>query len=184
MMPNEIISYTSLPSNQGNNISKINSSILFEGLFPHSDFYEVNMNNELLRIPYRIYFKEPDNELISQLNAEQVDLLNCFYTRHYNGYIRERKLKEIIMIDRPIVVPFVIQLAGEYVYEILEIIYDHLDHLNLNNYLNFIAENPIYYQKTRARMISYWNCNYRNEYKDLRSYKGLQIFKCFESKLK
>ncbi|MDQ0193246.1 hypothetical protein J2T20_001595 [Paenibacillus wynnii] len=179
-----IINYAAFPSYQGSNISTINSNLKLQGSLPHSDCFEVTLNNELLSIPYRIYFEEPSTEQMSQLSSEQVDILNCFFTRHYNGYIRERKLKEIILVDRPLVVPFVIQLAGEYVYEIQEIIYEHLNYLNIDNYLNFISENPTYYQKTRARMISYWNCNYRNQYKDLRHYKGLEIFKYFERNLR
>lgn len=184
MMRNQIITHTSFPLSQGDKISKINRSILFRSDWPHSECFEVTLNNELLRIPYRIYLQEPDNELISQLDAEQVGIVNCFFTRHCDGYIRERKIKEIIMIDQPFVVPFVIQLVGEYVYEILEVIYDHMKYLNMNNYLRFITDNPVYYEKTKARMISYWNCNYRNQYKKLRDYKGQEIFNYFESRLK
>jgi hypothetical protein len=113
-----------------------------------------------------------------------MEIFNCFFTRHHNGYLREQSLRKIINIDKPFVVPFVLQLAGEYVYEILEVIHDHLNHLDLNNYLNYINQNQKYYKKTRDRMISYWDCKYRRDRKELRNYKGLKIFKYFESHIK
>ncbi|ASA21608.1 hypothetical protein [Paenibacillus donghaensis] len=178
------VAHASFPSYQESNISTIINNIEFQGSLPHSDCFEVTLNNELLSIPYRIYFKEPTTKQMSQLSSEQVVILNCLFTRHHNGYIRERNLKEIILVDKPTVIPFVIQLAGEYVYEIVEIIYEHLNYLNIDNYLNFITANPAYYQKTKARMISYWNCNHRNQHKNLSNYKGLQIFKYFEKNLR
>ncbi len=43
-------------------------------------------------------------------------------TRHSDGRIREECLRQIVAVDRPWVAPFVVQLLGEYVIKIVEVI--------------------------------------------------------------
>ncbi|MFW9078344.1 hypothetical protein ACOI9X_03545 [Pseudomonas sp. P2757] len=56
------------------------------------------------------------------------------------------------------VVPFVLQLTGEYVIQILETIEAHLPVLDPVLYGRFIRDNQAYFRTTQARMISYWDC--------------------------
>jgi hypothetical protein len=73
----------------------------------------------------------------------------------------------------------VVQLTGEYVIEILETVEAHL--LGLDPVLcgRFIRDNPAYFQKTEARMISYWDCYYRRLYRYLSDYVGFRVFAKF-----
>ncbi len=78
--------------------------------------------NETLRIPYRLYFDEPNPELENTLTDKQKDILNCIYLRHHNGYLREKRLNLLSNKSEKWTVPFIMQLLGEYVYELLPII--------------------------------------------------------------
>lgn len=141
----------------------------------HPDFQTVNLNGELLTIPCRVYFNEPKFEKEETLTNQQKTILNCIFLRHHNGYIRQRRLEKIESIEYW-VTPFTIQLLGEYVIEILEVIYKQLDDNKLENYKRFAAENSKYYQQTESRMISYWNEYYRHRFPKLKNYVGRIIF--------
>ena len=66
---------------------------------------------------YRIYFDEPSQELENKLTDTQKQILNCIYTRHHNGYIREKRLKNLFGFDHEWILPYKLQLLGEYVME-------------------------------------------------------------------
>jgi hypothetical protein len=44
----------------------------------------------------------------------------CIGSKHWDGYIREECVRGLAAVGRPWVVPFVVQLIGEYVVEIVE----------------------------------------------------------------
>ena len=56
----------------------------------------------------------------------------------------------------------------------------HLEN-NIENYLDFISENNVFYNRTRSQMISYWDCYYREECPNLKSYIGFHIFSDLET---
>lgn len=172
------ISTSSFPSTVKDEITSINKVLTLHGNLPQSDFYEVSFNKEILYIPYRIYYQIPD---CSEFTKKQNEIIDCYFTRHHNGFIREDKLKRILLSGHSWTVPYVFQLLGEYVYEILEVIYKDLDKLKIDDYLAFINENRTYYQKTRDRMISYWDAYYRRKQGHLKDYVGYKIFNYFES---
>ena len=95
------------------------------------------------------------------LSALQKQIFFCLLTRHHNGFVREAALKRIIAVDEPWVVPYVVQLASEYVYEILVVIRQNLDQMNSSLYGAFFRDNPVYFAKVKQRIISYWNAYYR-----------------------
>lgn len=85
----------------------------------------------------------------------------CLLTRHHNGFVREAALKRIIIVNEPWVVPYVVQLASEYVYEILVVVRQNLNELNSTLYGEFLRNNPAYFSKVKQRITSYWNAYYR-----------------------
>jgi len=93
--------------------------------------------------------------------AVHEELLNCLFSRHHDGYVRERCLKNVIGSSNTWVVPYVIKLTGEYVIEILNVIYQHLPFLNHEIYRDFLRNNPQFYTLTKCRVMSYWDCYYR-----------------------
>lgn len=147
----------------------------------HPDFQTVNLNGELLTIPYRAYFNEPELEKERTLTDRQKSILNCIFLRHHNGYIRQSRLEKIENIEYW-VTPFTFQLLGEYVIEILEVLDEQLDDNKLENYKRFAIENSKYYQQTESRMISYWNEYYRHRFPKLKNYVGRIIFDQIKNK--
>ena len=80
-----------------------------------------------------------------------------------------------------LVAPYIIQLIGEYVVEILQIVRHHLKELDREIYSDFLAANGEYYEKTRQRVRSYWNCYYRWQYSKWDDYVGCEILHYFDN---
>ena len=148
----------------------------------HSSEYEVRLNSENLIIPYRLYFNEPEEEDEKKLNQIENEIMNCIYLRHHNGYLREKRLKNLLNSKNKFVIPFLIQLLGEYVLEIVEILDKHIIESNLNLYQEFVEENPKYWQKTESRMVSYWDTYYRYKSPKLKEYIGYKLVKKIKRK--
>ena len=110
----------------------------------HSTEQVVSLDNEALKIPYRLYFNEPSPDKEKLLTDLQGVILNCIYLRHHNGFIRQRRLTKLIYKIDYFVVPFVFQLLGEYVMEIIEVLQMHINP-NIDNYVKFINENQKYW---------------------------------------
>ena len=141
----------------------------------HSGFQEVKYNYEILKIPYRLYFNEPSKKDEDILSTTQKTILNCIFLRHFNGYIRERRLKNLIQNTEAWVIPFIFQLIGEYVYEIFETLSEHITENTHQSYINFANQNPEYFQLTKNRVISYWDAYYRSKYPKLNQYLAYKI---------
>ncbi|MDB5267882.1 MAG: hypothetical protein JWP58_922 [Hymenobacter sp.] len=135
----------------------------------------VELGNELLIFPYRLYFNEPDAESENKLSELQKTILNCIYLRHHDGYLRQRRLEKLINKNQDWVTPFKLQLLGEYVFEILEVLDKHINDESIASYIKIMSENPKYWQQTESRMISYWNEYYRWRFPNIRKYLGRQI---------
>ena len=159
--------------------------ILLEKINLKADFkptgsFPVKVNEESLEIPYRIYFEEPN---ITQLTANESLILNCLFTRHHNGFVRQKRLKHILSHNEFWIVPFVVQLLGEYVIEILLMIEKQLTDSLLNNLVCFIKENPKFYETTKRRIVSYWDCYYRSQFPVKEHYVGFRILDKIEKNL-
>ena len=139
---------------------------------------EIILDGQKLIIPGRVYFDNPTDTAGNSLTINQHTILNCIYLRHHNGFVRQQQLEKLIYnVKDYYVIPFVFQLLGEYVMEILEVADKHINDKTINNYLKFFNENPTYRQQTESRMISYWDVYYRRtKYKNLKEYIGWQIF--------
>lgn len=155
-----------------------------EGLIGSTDLatydgIEVKVGDDHLVIPYRVHY-EGSEESGKSLTGVQRTMYACLLTRHHDGHVRQRELQRILMVAEPWVVPFVFQLTGEYVIEILNTCEAHLHELDPVLYGTFIRENPRYFQATRDRMISYWDCCYRWQYPRKTDYVGFRIFERFQ----
>jgi hypothetical protein len=139
---------------------------------------EVNVGEDRLAIPYRIHH-EGNEQACESLAGTQSVMYSCLLTRHHDGRVRQHQLERILPIAEPWVVPFVIQLTGEYVVEILNSCETHLHALDPVLYGAFIRDNQAYFQATQDRMISYWDCYYRTQYKRRSDYVGFRLFDRF-----
>lgn len=138
----------------------------------------VVVRGELLTIPYRIY-DDPDETLLACLNETQAIVYACLLTRHHDGHVRQRQIERLVASSEPWVAPFVMQLCGEYVIEILDTVEAHLSSIDQCTYGAFFRENSLFFQRTRDRMISYWDCYYRWLYKREADYVGFRLFDRF-----
>lgn len=127
--------------------------------------YDVILNGEQLEIPVRLYFPP---ELLA--GPDDDSLLLCLGTRHRDGYLRQKCVTQLLERGDEFVVPYIVQLLGEYVVEIAQVINDALARINIEPYRRFLADNPGYFASTQSRVTSYWSCYYRAAYPDITAY--------------
>jgi len=129
---------------------------------PHpSSKYTVRVGNDVVALPYRIYH---DPALIKTVPLASLhrEMIDCILTRHADGFVRERSLTRIISSNHRWTPPFVVQLVGEYVIEIIRVVHQNLGNLNTSIYGQFLRMNPQFLALTEQRVISYWNCYHRD----------------------
>lgn len=149
--------------------------------------FEVEVQGETVTIPSRIYNEEPVADLQRSLTPTQQSIVHCLYTRHHDGLVRQRHVEQIVACDAPWVVPFVMQLVGEYVLEILEAIGRGLPGLSAPGsaqrrlYGQFIARNPAFFARTERRVVSYWSCYYRWKYEEFGTYPGSDLLEALRT---
>ncbi|MCH0568318.1 hypothetical protein I3F60_03425 [Streptomyces sp. MUM 136J] len=155
-------------------------------LLPTAPFSVVVEGQQVL-IPERLYNDEPPPDAVASLSSRQRQLLHCLYSRHCDGVVRQRHLEKIVGSTDPWAVPFVVQLVGEYVLEILVVICDELRDLAAPGtcghlaYGQFIVDNPAYFARIQRRVVSYWSCYYRGTYASFRGYPGRALLDLLRS---
>jgi hypothetical protein len=144
------------------------------------DVGRIVLAGEPLRIPYRIYWAEPPPEASRPLTEQQRLILCSVYTRHHDGFVRERAIRQLVRAPDPWVMPFVVQLVGEYVLEIVRIIEAGVAEPSLAEYGLFLRENLGFLRLTRARATTYWNAYYRSEFPDWHEYPAERVLRHME----
>jgi hypothetical protein len=127
----------------------------------------VLVQSETIEIPYRIYNPEPPADAVDGLSHRQKLIVDCIYSRHNDGHVRERHCAHIVESTEPWIVPFVVQLLGEYVVEICARILSRLAARSLfasPGYQEFVRANDEFIALTEQRAVSYWSCYYRDRY--------------------
>jgi hypothetical protein len=135
-------------------------------------FFDVRFGEEVLSIPYRIYF-DPSSLQTVRLTSLQSELLDCLFTRHHDGLVRQKHLERIIRSRNRWVPCFIVPLVGEYVVEILRVIEASLPQLDTSAFADFARANPDFLALTAKRVTSYWDCYYRSVPKE--KYPGFLI---------
>ena len=74
--------------------------------------------------------------------------------------------------------PYVMQLIGEYIYNILDEIDREFDLIDADVLKQFVDENPRFMAQTKQRVISYWDCYYRQVPR--RDYVGSKLIERIE----
>jgi len=142
----------------------------FEPTFNYANFSggtirQVLVENEWLDLAGRIYNPELDTATFEAEDPLVQAIVSCVYSRSHDGYIREKYLRRLLATIYPWTAPFVIQLVGEYVVEITQLIADNSAVLLAHEgYRRFIRDNPDFLTVTWARAVSYEDCNYRGVY--------------------
>jgi len=138
--------------------------------------FSVRVSGEHISIPQRVYHDPLGISVGFRLGFRSKlsrELLDCIFTRHTDGFVRQKYLGWIIHSSNIWVPPFVLLLAGEYVIEILRDIEGALPQLDRDVYDDFVRNNPQFLQKTKQRIASYWDCYYRSV--SAETYPGFRI---------
>lgn len=147
---------------------------------PHGGFV-VQVQCQPLAAPYRVYYDIGRlRALIQSSDGDERTFALCLGTRHWDGFVREECIRELIGVDRPWMVPFAVHLIGEYVVEIVQVIAATLGQLNKVAYGEFVRENPRFIATIRRRVTSYWSCYYRTQFPKLEAYPGFRVLQEIE----
>lgn len=138
------------------------------------------LNGEKLSIPCRVYLLEPEADRLSTLTDRQKLILNAILSRSNNGFIREKHLRKLLESDESWIPPFVLQLLGEYVLQIIRVVEDHSAVLRRSEYGCFVTDNPAFFWLLKQRIVSYCNCYYRGMFPKLEEYPAFQIAESFK----
>lgn len=140
------------------------------------------MQGELLSAPARLYCSPDDlRALIERATGDHRTLALCLGTRHCNGYVREECLRQLITTDRPWAASFLVQLLGEYVIEIVEVIAAATQKAKVRNLADFARENAKFMALTRQRATSYWDCYFRRRFQSLQTYPAITTLNAIDS---
>ena len=156
------------PSNLFEDISIIENALDLSSEHRSYQPFNVKLQGSILKIPSRIYVNDNQLTKISNLTPLQKEIVYCTFSRHHDGFVREKCLKKIVNSNNFFVAPYIIQLLGEYVLEIIEVILENKDSLNIDNIISYIRQNPLHYEQTKQRVYSYWDCYYRRDFPKLR----------------
>ncbi len=166
---------TALTAEVDSFLDKLNWTTVHES----TECFQINFDGQTLNIPYRIYYDEPIQQ---NLTDNEIFLLDCIFTRHHNGYVREKRLRQILKSDNCLATPFIAQLLGEYVIEILTVIKDNLSLPQLDNLIKLKVDNPKFFEMTEKRVQSYWDCYYKWTTPKKIDYVGFQILKAIKNR--
>ena len=143
---------------------------------PPRHVFLVNLELAALRIPYRIYYDPMllRRELATS-DGDRRAILACLGTRHYDGYLRQECLAELWAVREAWLIPYVIQLAGEYVVEIARDVVEGIPKMDVPELAAFVRANPAYLATLQRRVTSYWSCYHRSAYPDRGAYPGTKV---------
>ncbi len=119
------------------------------------------MDGQSVVIPARQYHGAMDAPARSWLTSTQVGVAACIYSRHHDGRERQAWLPTLLAFDDPCASPFIVQLLGEYVLEIVSEIGSTLRSADtptstIERLAAFVDENAPFMALTRDRARSYW----------------------------
>ncbi|MBD8529515.1 MULTISPECIES: hypothetical protein [unclassified Massilia] len=145
-------------------------------LQPSRHVFQVNLHGEALCIPDRLYYN-PDllRRALCTSRGDTRLVVACLGTRHHDGYLRQECLRALLGGDEPWLLPYLLQLAGEYVVEIVEDVAEGIGRCDAAMLADFAAGNTDYLATLARRVTSYWSCYHRQAYPDRRDYPGTEV---------
>ncbi|MEV0347713.1 GNAT family N-acetyltransferase [Nonomuraea sp. NPDC050680] len=136
------------------------------------------VGEDRVAIPQRVYHPEIAPE---GLSPRQQTILHCLFTRHHDGFVRQRHLRQIVTRTEPWVLPYILELAGDHVIEIVTEVHAALADLTAPGsalrqpYGRFVADNPDLLTLIEQRTASYWACHHRKKFPRLADYPGRRL---------
>jgi len=145
---------------------------------PSAGHFSVNVQHEIVTIPYRLYHV-PSEIRAEHLTGLEKEFVDCLLTRHHDGLVRQHHSEKIVRLQNSWVPPFVVRLLGESVIEIIAVIHRNLDYLDRSLYREFFQSNSEFLPRTAQRVASYWNCYQRLHPKE--NYLGFKVLDSFRA---
>ena len=162
------------------------------GLLPQKTYHNVAIDesqqtveyfqgDQVIKFPYRNYYMDISDHYLDTLNEQQKMILHCIYSRNCDGYVRQKHLKSLLLMNyEDWAIPYIVKICDEYVVEIVEMTYDILKQQDTELIRKFCIENREAFCKSYSRMTSYWNEYYRHQYNQFQQYVGRNLFReCF-----
>jgi hypothetical protein len=105
------------PSFLTNDVQIVISKVPLTTELDNSFYFHVKIFSEVVYIPERIYYNEPELFYVAALSPLQKDILNCMFSRHHDGFVREMNIRKIILRcnDNIWMIIYVVRPLGEYV---------------------------------------------------------------------
>lgn len=160
------------PAALADTVSRLLPALSKGQMHPPSAAFEVLQDGRLLRIPVRTYYARAALLAATGLPGDAGAVALCLGTRHHDGHLREHCAARLLLQQRAWTVPFVVQLCGEYVLEIVERMDAALPAWNAQALARYLRDNPAYVATLERRAVSYWNCHYRARYPVWDAYAG------------
>lgn len=134
------------------------------------------LDGQRLVFPYRVYYTGTAvTAACESLAAHTRMWALCLASRHHDGRIRQRAIQHLDFEAGPWTIPFSVQLLGEYVVQIGEVIEAKIASSGVGPFARFAHENPDFIAVTLQRVISYWDCYYRSSYSLLSDYPCYRV---------
>jgi hypothetical protein len=89
--------FSAYPSNLKNDDKMVLDILPIAKHEVHDSSIEVKISGgEFVTLPSRVYFPIPSEKSMANLSEIQNDILASLFTRHHDGYVRERYLRTLI----------------------------------------------------------------------------------------
>jgi hypothetical protein len=170
----DLIEIQAFPAELADMVRLVVAKLRAGQLCPPKVEFQVVVGSGTLTIPYRVYY---DRDMLLKLahHGEVGAIALALGTRHYDGYLREACVRELMSRDLAWSAPFIFQLLGEYVDEIALGIDDSMATTNHGRLIGFIQANTRYVETTARRATSYWTTYYWNRYASLEDYPAFRV---------
>lgn len=145
----------------------------------------VALDGETVWIPSRISNPEPSGLALEGLTPQRRTFVHCVLSRHYDGFVRQRHAAAVVRSGAPFVLPFVVELAADYVVEVVEAVRTGLAEIDTYpspqflSYGRFLYENPALLELVRQRTNSFWNEHHRQAFAR-EDYPGFALLDAFD----
>jgi hypothetical protein len=177
-----IVEVDAFPSELAPMVSLVATKLRAGQLCPPKVEFKVSMGSETLTIPYRVYYDKDELRKLTQ-HPEAGAIALALGTRHYDGFLREACVRELMARDVAWSAPFIFQLLGEYVEEIALAIEQSMTPPVQGRLISFIQANAPYVETTARRATSYWKTYYWQSYASLKDYPAFRVISslCMEA---
>ncbi|MEJ8279301.1 hypothetical protein [Pseudonocardia spirodelae] len=134
--------------------------------------HDVHVDGDPVQIPFRVSFPWPPSVFTAPLSPRRRAVVAAWMSRSENAGHRQRAVRELFCVHESWVVPFVVQLCGEYVHEIGTDVDRFVrtelgQHPELRHaYARFVRDNPRFLATTRHRAVAFRALDHRWPHRD------------------